>query len=758
MKIGIRLLLNALFVSLTIIGFAFYSLSIQDDLVESEKQLKKEYEMLAKEKLAGILKIAELRSGLDSYNRNINLLYADFKDSSDILPIHSMLKNNLNDLNLTFSSIKQLITSENFGDELLEKITDSEKDIKQLEKETSGYFETNLSFNFEENKYYYEFILAPLVEKINTDLGNYLTMLGDNIKMNQEQLITDLDNNLVRAGEKRQNIIILVSALVVLTLVISYLNTKTITKPLIKAKMAAENIAAGNFDFDLNIKSTSEAGDVLRSMKKMIDNINLTITETKSMINLVKEGDLSYRADISKFNGDWGNMLVLLNELVEELSHPIQLSIEYTEKIAKGEIPDKITSDFKGDFMRIRQSINQLIEVMQLLNSDILSIIASSKEGKLDVRGDLDWYSGSWREIISGLNNVMEEIEKPIEESAKVLTSMADGDMTVKMVGTYKGEFLKIKDGINTLSQSMNQVLSQISDSVDSTSRTSNQLTDAAGMILASTKSSSNEVQDIYEMVQNMSENSKDNAENATNTSDRANKNGNIAVEGGEIVNNTVQKMKDIAEFVNDSADTIEALGESSKEIGEITSVIEEIADQTNLLALNAAIEAARAGEQGKGFAVVADEVRKLAERTTEATKNISSMIVSIQQQTETAVTQMKQGSEDVKSGIELADRAGESLEVIMQNARNVSSSIKEIANQSSEQSEAAKLISEKLSQISNDTESSVQQIEDVSGSADQLALLTENLNDLMAAFNTDNDPSNDFTSKLKGNSNLLND
>jgi methyl-accepting chemotaxis protein len=193
--------------------------------------------------------------------------------------------------------------------------------------------------------------------------------------------------------------------------------------------------------------------------------------------------------------------------------------------------------------------------------------------------------------------------------------------------------------------------------------------------------------------------------------------------------------MKRIAGVVKKSSHTIQALGRSSKQIGEIVSVINEIADQTNLLALNAAIEAARAGEQGRGFAVVADEVRKLAERTTKATKEIASMIKSIQKDTEEAVYSMDEGTREVDNGIGLADKAGASLKEIMQVSQRVADMVTEIAAASEEQSRAGEEISNNVESINKLAEQTATRTQQVARSAEDLDRLTETLRQVVSQF-----------------------
>src|SRR5690625_4787514 len=223
--------------------------------------------------------------------------------------------------------------------------------------------------------------------------------------------------------------------------------------------------------------------------------------------------------------------------------------------------------------------------------------------------------------------------------------------------------------------------------------------------------------------------------ENSSNTSRAAQVTeefGDVAREGGAVVEQTVSKIRQIAEVVRMSTETVTRLGDSSEQIGAIVSVINDIADQTNLLALNAAIEAARAGEQGRGFAVVADEVRKLAERTSDATKEIATMIKTIQTETQAAVRAMDQGNTEVAAGIELADRAGESLQRVVEGSRNTVDMITMIAAASEEQSATSEQISRSVEMISSVSGQSAEGVTQIARTADDLSRLTVELGSLV--------------------------
>ena len=215
-------------------------------------------------------------------------------------------------------------------------------------------------------------------------------------------------------------------------------------------------------------------------------------------------------------------------------------------------------------------------------------------------------------------------------------------------------------------------------------------------------------------------------AENSAETYRIARKAGEMSAEGGNIVNTANAEMGEIVDSVEQSAQLIQTLGEHSQQISLIANVIKDIADQTNLLALNAAIEAARAGEHGRGFAVVADEVRKLAERTTKSTQEISDMINSIQQGTDRAVASMKEGTEKVHQGVAMISRAGDSMREIRAGAGQVENSVSEINAALQEQSQSSQEVAvnvEKISRMVEKTSNEMRVITDTSRQLDMLAV-----------------------------------
>lgn len=207
------------------------------------------------------------------------------------------------------------------------------------------------------------------------------------------------------------------------------------------------------------------------------------------------------------------------------------------------------------------------------------------------------------------------------------------------------------------------------------------------------------------------------------------------ARQGGEIVSHTLSQMRAIASSVSDAATRVQGLGKNSDQIGEIVVVIEDIADQTNLLALNAAIEAARAGEHGRGFAVVSDEVRKLAERTSQATGQISAMISAIQGETRTTVAAMQGSTQQVEEGVASTSQAGTSLQKIIEMSQQVGDMVTQIATATTQQSAATEQVTGTMEQIAHITEETAAGALQSAQGVRELADLASDMQRLMAGF-----------------------
>ncbi|MEZ4701867.1 MAG: PAS domain-containing methyl-accepting chemotaxis protein [Rhodothermales bacterium] len=274
----------------------------------------------------------------------------------------------------------------------------------------------------------------------------------------------------------------------------------------------------------------------------------------------------------------------------------------------------------------------------------------------------------------------------------------------------------------------LRQEVANMLNMIEGVAQASKGISDSTTQLASSAQQQSVQSQEVAAAVEEMASTIVDNAKTSTRASDVASANGQAAREGADVVKQTINKIREIANMVGATSTIVEQLGASSQQIGEIVQVIDDIANQTNLLALNAAIEAARAGEQGKGFAVVADEVRKLAERTTGATKQIEGMIKSIQSQTKEAVVSMQKGKQEVESGITLADHAGSALQQIVTGTGDTVDMIAQIAAASEEQSSTSAQIAHSVEVISAVSGESAVAIGSIANAANDLSRLTEDL------------------------------
>ncbi len=450
-------------------------------------------------------------------------------------------------------------------------------------------------------------------------------------------------------------------------------------------------------------------------------------------VNVMKEmamGHLGVRAKIEQ-QDEIGELGKTMDIFAEALQVHFLGSLK---KIAVGDLNVRLPLQDKDD--EIAPAVNSTVDALKGLVDEANGLINAAVNGKLHVRGDENKFLGGYREIVKGVNELLNAVIMPVNEATKILEKMAGGDFTKKMEGDYKGDHEIIKNSINALVDSLNDVLHEIMEAVQATASASNQISASAEEMAAGAQEQSAQATEVASAVEEMASTIVETTKNANVAADSAQEAGHTAKGGGNVVKDTVAGMNRIANVVEKAAETVQALGVSSNEIGEIVQVINDIADQTNLLALNAAIEAARAGEQGRGFAVVADEVRKLAERTTKATKEIADMIKQIQKDTNDAVDSMQEGKKEVESGKVLANKAGQSMDEIVGAASKVLDVVNSVASASEQQASAAEQISKNIEAISNVTQESAAGVQQIARASEDLSRLTENLQMLVNKFN----------------------
>ncbi len=333
-------------------------------------------------------------------------------------------------------------------------------------------------------------------------------------------------------------------------------------------------------------------------------------------------------------------------------------------------------------------------------------------------------------------------ISRPIQKLKDLAILVAERDLRNSIEVNSKDEIGELAKAFSKMVVDLRDTVGHVQEASSAVASSSAEISSSTEEMAAGAQEQTSQAGEVASAIEEMTKTILENSKNASDTTVNAKNARDIALDGSKVVEATIQGMRKIAEVVRASASTVNELGESSNQIGEIINVIDDIADQTNLLALNAAIEAARAGEQGRGFAVVADEVRKLAERTTNANKEIADMIKKIQRDTGGAVSSMEEGTRKVDEGIELADKAGQSLSEIVDKVQKVTDMITQIAAASEQQSSASEQISKNIEAISTVSQQTASGTEQVARAAEDLNRLTDRLHSLVSQFKLSDDDS----------------
>lgn len=483
-------------------------------------------------------------------------------------------------------------------------------------------------------------------------------------------------------------------------------------------------VAGGFYDADGNVLVENNLSDTFAADDLMLDDGVLRHTETKDGAPVVLTA-----SDIVRTNSDdEGTSSETIGSVVMAIPAQALQQQQTTSILLSVLILLVIAGVASFIYYKVGQTITNPLNTLR----DAASAV---EDGDLSVRVEVD-QNDEIGELASSFNAMVEASEKKtrlldeerqylkrqVDRISGVINAVTEGDLTQRLE-------VERDDAVGTLIHQINDMVSDLAAIIYEVRDTSNELSGAAQVVASSADQMSKGAQEqaqqtssVAASVEEMSSTVATTSQHAHDSNEVVRQASELGAEGEKVFDETAEGMGRIARHVNDSADQVSELGRSSQEIGEIIEVIGDIADQTNLLALNAAIEAARAGEQGRGFAVVADEVRQLAERTTEATSKVADMITRIQKNTDKVVGSMERSKDEVETGLTLIDDASDALKEVVSSIQSMESRIDQIARASEQQAAASNEIAENVDSISSVAD-------EVSRSTTELATMADDMN-----------------------------
>lgn len=330
---------------------------------------------------------------------------------------------------------------------------------------------------------------------------------------------------------------------------------------------------------------------------------------------------------------------------------------------------------------------------------------------------------------------IARSIVAPLRNAVDLSRAVADGDLTRSIVAEGGDEIADMMRSLKIMTENLNRLIRQARDSSDKVSEAATELATASGQVATSSQQQNDAASSMAAAVEEMTVSINHISDRARDAESISRESSRLADEGSDVIRSMVEEMQRIAAAVNTASDSIIQLGQQSEKISGVVQVIKEVAEQTNLLALNAAIEAARAGEQGRGFAVVADEVRKLAERTSQSTVEISAMIGKVHEGVQAATEGMQIGVELVQAGVDQAGQAGEAVTKMNHGAQQVLATINDISSALQEQSSASNEIAQNVERIAQMADENSAAVEETSHTAHHLESLAGELQSTVGRF-----------------------
>jgi len=628
--------------------------------------------------------------------------------------------------------------------------------VNTLQSEINEYFDVYISGLFDaaranDTEAVREHVRLGLI--VVTDAERHF----DQLFSATNQTMNETPSELLRNTDRTIFVMVVTSLLTTLLVMgVALLMSRSVTKPVKDIAGVLHEVAEGNLNANTHFNlPKDELGYMTRDVYRVADTVRTIVDDIKRFVyETIVEGNLDNRLDSSKYKGVYRELVEEINRFEDSTNNDLIALLGVLDSINQGNFRAELEKQ-PGQKIIINEKVDQLMKNLVGVNTEINSmIVAAAVKGNLQFKIDDTKHQGDWKKIMTGLNGIASSVNKPIVEIRNAMNALEEGRFDVTVVGDYRGSFMEIKNAVNStinglaayiqeideclgavadgdLSRSMSQEMkfvgnfSKIRDSIDLIIATLNrtmteitsvsdqvligarQITERAADLANGAQEQASSVEELNATMDMISQQTSRNAENSFEASDLSNKSASNAMEGHEAMTNMLEAMSKIKD--------------SSNNISKIIKVIQDISFQTNLLSLNAAIEAARAGKHGKGFTVVAEEVRNLAARSQAAAAQTTELI-------EDSISR-------VESGSEIAGTTSDSLDIIVKNANDVLAIINSISEASQEQTEAIAQVSDGLIQISKVVQNNTASSEETAAASQELNSQAEMLRQLVSFF-----------------------
>lgn len=537
------------------------------------------------------------------------------------------------------------------------------------------------------------------------DLKKFNTLEASNLAAQVEQSQHNYTTNIWL-------IVAVLGGILLVSVVLSTFIAKLISTPVRQAVDAAMAVSKGDFSVELHTVRKDEVGELLRAMAGMSQTIQNVITAQNTMDDQHRNGMTSYRIDGTQYQGAFKRLVEAANSLVNNHIDIKMTMVRVLEQYAQGDFSARMPQ-LPNEQAKLTNAMESARDNLLALNGDIQRLVQAASEGDFTARGDTTRYKNDFRVMVESLNTLMAKTENNLQDIAVVLNAVAQGDLTVNMTGNYYGVFARMQQNANQTVAQLLEIVSSIQEASQSISTAASEISMGNNELSARTEQQAANLEETAASMEELTSTVRQNADNAVSANSGAGTAYTIAENGQRAVGDVVAVMRDIES--------------SAVQMRDIVGVIDRLAFQTNILSLNAAVEAARAGDSGKGFAVVAGEIRALAQSSAESAKDIRRLI-------DTSTTLINQGAKN-------AQHAGNTIDEVRSAVGQVREKMEEISLASREQSAGIEQVNTTVVAMDEVTQQNAAMVEEAAAAARALEEQSQLLLRSVGVFKTNARP-----------------